>query len=81
VTATARQEFREVRDEINALYSRHRDFLLEEPRIRRPLEEARDAAKVKYEDARSGEPEDCDDCDRSEVCRMMTQGSRPCDLV
>jgi hypothetical protein len=49
MTPEARQEFMEVRDAINGVLQTHRDFLVDEPRLRRPLEEARDAAKVKYE--------------------------------
>ncbi len=50
MTAAAKKEFQEVRDEIEVILQNHRDFLVDEPRLRRPLEEARAAAKTKYED-------------------------------
>ena len=50
MTPEARQEFQEVQSEIDALLSSHRDFLMAEPRVLRPLTEARDAAKIKYEE-------------------------------
>jgi hypothetical protein len=45
----AKEEFQEIRAEIDALLFSHRDFLMAEPRLLRPLTEARDAAKTKYE--------------------------------
>lgn len=44
------EELNEVRKEIDAIFTDHRDILNDEPRIGRPLREARDAAKVKYDD-------------------------------
>ncbi len=47
------EELNDVREEIDGIFRAHRDILNDEPRIRRPLEEARQAAKTKYEDVKN----------------------------
>lgn len=44
------EELNEVRKEIDGILQGHRDILNDEPRILRPLTEARDAAATKYKD-------------------------------
>jgi hypothetical protein len=42
-------ELRQISEEIDGIVNGHRDVLDNNPQISRPLTEARDAAKVKYE--------------------------------
>lgn len=43
-------ELKDLVDELDGVIAGNRDLLNSEPRIGRPLKEARDAAKVKYDD-------------------------------
>lgn len=43
-------ELDDIRDELDTVIRAHRDVLNRDPRILRPLMEARDAAKTKYDD-------------------------------
>lgn len=45
-------QYDEVRQAIDNVITDHRDVLNNEPRLLRPLLEARDSAKTKYEDAK-----------------------------
>lgn len=44
------EELRQIHDELEDVFRSHRDVLNDEPRISRPIREAAEAAKVKYED-------------------------------
>lgn len=46
------EELNDVRKEIDGIIEAHRPLLNKEPRMLRPLTEARDAAKVKYQDVK-----------------------------
>ena len=44
-----RDELRQISEEIDGIVNGHRDVLDDNPQISRPLTEARDAARAKYE--------------------------------
>lgn len=48
------EELKDVENELEAVIRTHRDILNTEPRIANPLKEARDAARIKYENATEG---------------------------
>lgn len=50
------QELDEVRKDLDWVIEAHREVLNQEPRILKPLEEARNAAKTKYEDLHGENP-------------------------
>jgi hypothetical protein len=50
-----REDLNAIREDLDAVLQANRDLLIDEPRIRRPLEQARDAAKTKYEDLTEAE--------------------------
>lgn len=48
------EELKSLRDDLENVFKGYRDLLNDEPRIARPLAEARDAARIKYENISEG---------------------------